>query len=1123
MHRRIFFIILILIISSCKDGNQSFIEKTLFKKLDSKISGISFENRLVENDSMNFFRYSYFYSGAGVATGDLNGDDLVDLFFTSNMNSNELYLNQGNLKFEEIGTQAGTQSFNKWHTGCSMIDINADGLLDISVSVAGIWNDRQNLLYINQGNDENGIPIFAEMAANYGLNDSGFSVQTAFFDYDQDGDIDVYVLNYPPTPFNSKVMDYKKFSEEVTLENSDHLYRNNGDNTFTDVTIESGILNFGLGMGILTMDFNNDNLTDIYVSNDFHTPDFFYVNNGDGTFTESLKKCFQQTSFYGMGIDAADINNDGLTDLMQVDMTAVDNYRSKSNMLGMNISSFYTMLDVGFHYQYMHNSLQVNNGIRPNGLPFFSNVSKLHKVDRTDWSWSSLFADYDNDGFQDLFITNGIKKDINNNDYFKWLKQLDTKIKVKYNELSLVDLSNKMPSKKIDNYIYKNENGTFHKANEKWGVTYEGFSNGTSYADLDNDGDLELILNNIDSTAVIFENQSDSSINHFLKIKLIGSIENPLGLGAKIKIYSDTLNLTQEQSLVRGYQSSTDPIMHFGLGKNTIIDSIKVFWKDGKVSFLENIKSNTTVKIQHKNSFQQKLIIDKKEPLFELVSEEKNPFKYKHVENEFNDFEREVLLPHKMSSFGPGIAIADVNNDRQEDLFVSGAKGFPSYIFISKKTDNTNYKFEKTTLPNPQQEEVDGIFHDINADGLLDLLTVSGGNEEDDLKNSFYKQRIYQQQRNHEFKEVDLLEEAQLSAALVLVNDFDNDAKLDIFYGGRQIPSSYPKPATSYLFSESQENSNKKTTFEKRSSEIIPELKEIGMMTDAVWSDYDLDGDEDLIAVGEWMPISFFENQNGKLTKVEIPEISDQVGWWKNICKGDFDLDGDTDFVVLNLGLNYKYKANEKETFDCYANDFDKNSNLDIVLGYYQEGEQFPVRGRSCSAEQVPEIKRKFKNYHTFASSTIDKIYGQDKLKSGLHLQANQFNHIYIENKGNGQFKSSKLSFDLQASSYNCAMAMDVNSDGYLDLVLAGNIFDAEIETPRSDAEYGTVAIGDGKGNFKKLSYKDTGLYIPYETQDIDIITIGKEKYVLFANNNGPLLIYKLNISNQNTNKIVSN
>jgi len=1100
---------------SCQQQEKKHSNQSLFKELQAARTGIQFENKLAVNDSMNFFKYGYFYMGGGVAAGDLNGDEQVDLFFTGNMNANALYLNQGNLKFEEVSQAAGIQSSGKWHTGCAMTDLNNDGRLDIYVSVAGIWNDRNNLLYINQGNDEKGIPQFKEVAAEWGLDDAGFSIQTAFLDYDQDGDIDVFVVNYSPVSFNTTVAEYKTLMEQKNWEDSDHLYRNNGDGTFTDVTEEAGVLQFGLGIGVISADFNNDNLSDLYVSNDFHTPDFFYLNNGDGTFTESLKECVQQTSFYGMGIDAGDINNDGLIDLMQVDMTAADNYRAKANMASMNIPAFNAMIDQGFHYQYMYNSLQINNGVRKNGLPFFSNVSKLHDLEMTDWSWACLFGDYDNNGFQDLFITNGSRKDINNKDYFKWLKQTDTKLKVKYKELSFADLTAKMSSQKLDNFIYKNTNGSFEKANTDWGLHFEGYSNGATYADLDQDGDLELIINNIDSTAIVFENLANHSEQHYLKIKLVGPEKNQLGLGAKVFVSLADQTLMREQTLVRGYQSSVDPVLHFGLGEASIIDTLKVIWPDGKSQMWTNTEADQLLTMRYEAAKKTpKIDPTNVQAFFQLV--ENDPFGFQHQENKFDDYKREILLPHKMSSFGPGIDVADINGDGQEDLFVSGAKGFPSIIYTSKKKRNAGFEFVKTELSNPEQEDIDGVFFDANGNGSLDLLMVSGGNEEDQLSNDFYRQRIYQDIGQRPKYQASWVDQTRLSASVVLTSDLDKNGVSEVFYGGRQAPGEYPKPVDSYLLSRTEANSLTDQNWTNLGASIAPALKDLGMVTDAIWTDYDQDGDEDLWLVGEWMNITIFENNGDKLKKKEIPGISDQLGWWKDICKGDFDQDGDEDYVLSNLGLNYKYKANAGETFDCYANDFDSNEDIDIVLGYYQEGEQYPVRGKQCSSQQIPELGRKFRNYHSFAIASLDEIYQPEQLKNGLHFKANQFGHVYIENLGNGKLKLKSLPKIFQQSSYNCALSIDINEDGHLDIIMAGNIFDSEAETPRSDSEFGTVALGDGQGNFRKLTFQESGLYIPYETQDIDQITIDGNKYLLFANNDAPLLVYQLNTNNKN-------
>ncbi len=1069
-------------------------ESPVFSKLDIEETGIDFENTLSVNDSMNFFKYGYFYMGGGVSSGDLNGDGLVDLFFTGNMVPNKAYLNRGNMEFQEITEMSGLLSEGLWHTGCLFHDFNADGKLDIYVSVSGIWADRSNLLYINQGNNDSGIPIFEESAESYGLDDSGYTIQACPIDYDNDGDLDLYVVNYPPTAFNAQVSEYKALSESVTLENSDRLYRNNGDETFSDVTVESGVLRFGLGIGVIASDLNQDGFTDLYVSNDFQTPDFFYKNNGDGTFTESLQESFQHTAFYGMGVDVADLNNDLLPDLYQVDMTTTDNYRSKANMSSMNIPAFWEGVEAGFGYQYMYNSLQLNNGLNPDGNPYFSDIAIANNMHATDWSWSCLLADYDQDGLRDVFISNGTRREINNKDYFKWLNQTDTQLKVKFKEMNFADLTEELPEIPTDNYMFKNGGSTFTKVNDAWGVNFTGFSNGATYADLDNDGDLEIILNNIDSTVVVFDNISNKSDKSYLQISLNGSNSNPLGLGAKLYLKAGDRQWYQEHTMVRGFQSSVDSRLHFGLDTLEMIDKIEVVWPDGQSQVLTQVNTNQSITVNYQEADQQYTSPPAAKQLLSLSA---SPMiKYNHIENDFDDYKREVLIPHKMSSLGPKLVTADINGDEVDDVFIPGPRGQNSVLFFSR-----NGTYKQVTISGRDQEDVAGDFVDVDGDGILDLLVTSGGNEIDDLNDTYYSQRYYPNVESLQWSQAELVNsELRVSGSLSLGQDVDGDGIEELFIFGRQIPGNYPSSPKSYIYKDGEDIT----------PQIASEFSDLGMVTAAVWTDYDGNGSEDLILTGEWMGIEIFSNYGGQLIRMTT-ELQSQVGWWKSIEVADFDGDGDNDFIIGNLGTNYKYQASDDSTFDIYSQDFDKDSDQDIVLSFYQEGNQYPVRGRQCSSEQMPTLMSKFPNYHSFASSTVQQIYGEEELQGGIHYQANNFRHIYIENKGAGNLEMSTLPEIFQRYSINAMDTKDINGDGNLDVVMVGNIFDSEVETPRSDAGYGVVAMGNGDGTFEQLPNRLSGLYIPYEAQDVKWINTGDKSHLLVASNNAPLQVYEIN------------
>lgn len=1095
------FSILAIIITGCKD-QKTKTNQPIFESVSPNTSGISFANNLNVTDSTNFFKYGYFYMGGGVAVGDVNNDGLQDIYFTGNQVANKLYLNKGQLEFVDITAQAGVAADDRWITGASMSDVNADGLMDIYVSVAGIWTTTKNILYINQGLDENGIPTFLDEAEQRGVADEGKSIQTCFLDYDQDGDIDIYIANYEQMSFGSYVKDYKEKVDNPVLATSDHLYVNDGNGNFSDGTKAAGLLNFGLAVGVIASDFNNDNLTDLYVSNDFNTPDNFYFNNGDGTFTDLIKETTQHTAFYGMGVDAADINNDGLMDYVQVDMTPVDNFRSKANMASMNIPDFWKNIDAGFHYQYMYNVLQINQGIRPNGQPFFADLAKMSDIDKTDWSWASLFADFDNDSFQDLYVTNGTRRDINNKDFFNWLNRLDIKMKVKYEELTFQELTEMLPSKKVDNYMFRNLNGLkFEHHNKNWGIEYEGFSNGAAYADLDNDGDMEIVINNIDSTACIFNNlTSDHGLANHLRIELQGPENNPLGLGAKVQVSAGNQKLTREQTLVRGFQSSVDPVIHFGVGGVKQIEEVNITWPDGRNQKIENVKSNQLMTLKYSDSERSDQDQSQNRKIFTEITIE-GLQQFVHEENEFDDFQHQILLPHMMSRLGPAVAIADVNGDGKTDIFIGGAKDTAPKVYT--QNEDGSYSVSKFPASEVIYEDVSASFFDADNDGDQDLYVVSGGNDFEAGSNG-YMDRLYLNQGGQLIRS-EALPEFIVSGGTVIAEDYDLDGDLDLFVGGRQLPRKYPMPVSSYLLENVSQNGQLKFEISDQ-----PALKDIGMITTAKWIDMDGDQSKELILAGEWTPIFILEWSDGTLEDVtNTYGLGNTTGWWNVVEAADFDNDGDMDLVAGNLGLNYKYKATSIETFDIYANDYDENGHLDIVLGYYQGDKQFPVRGLSCSSEQIPVIKKKFKNkYNDFAQATLIDIYGSRDLKEGIHYRAQVFSSLYIENLGNKNLKTSDLPFEVQSSSFNSMIITDFNEDGHLDIIAGGNQFNAEVETPRNDACYGWLLKGDGQGNFDYLDYSQSGLYVPYDIRSLRLI--GNET-ILFVSNRGPLKTYSWN------------
>ena len=1069
---------------SKNDVNPNADTFQVFTKLSAAKTGIKFSNNLIETDSLNYLTYAYMYMGGGVAAADFNNDGLNDLFFTGNMVENKLYLNKGNLKFEDISKKAKVTGDKRWFTGVTVADVNGDGFLDIYCSVGGKFKPKENLLYIN-----NGDLTFEESAEKYGLNDAGNSVQATFFDYDLDGDLDVYVANYPPTPFNAPNSFYRFKSKTATDIETDHLYRNDG-NIFTKVTDEAGVRSYGLTLSATIGDLNDDGFPDVYVSNDFSSPDFMYINNGDGTFKNQLKEATHQVAFYGMGVDIADYNNDGLLDIFQVDMDSPNNRRAKANMASMNPQLFWSTVNSGFHYQYMHNCLQLNTGKTKNNTPSFSNVSRLSNTSSTDWSWGPLFADLDNDGWKDLFVSNGTRREVNNRDYFKKLESVKN-----LKETSLA-LTKKIPSEKIDNFVFKNNGDlTFEKVNQQWGIVYEGFSNGVVYVDLDNDGDLEIVLNNIDDEACVFENKS-SEINNFIKIKLKGTKNNPFGLGAKIEIANNNLFQTQELTLTRGFQSSVAPEFNFGLGKSEKIDSLKITWTDGKQQILKNIAANQILTLNYKEASALEKVEKKPENIFTEVTSSIG-LKHEHEENLYDDFKDEVLLPHRTSMYGPFLSTGDINNDGLEDFYIAGSANHTSGLYY--QTEN-GFKRKETSIEKDQNyEDMGSVFFDADNDGDLDLYVVSGGNEFEP-ESEMLQDRLYENDGKGNFKKVlGALPKITSSGSRVYEADYDNDGDLDLFVCGRLVPKNYPAPADSYLLENKSTPNN--IRFEDVTSTVFPQLKKLGLATAASWTDYNNDGKLDVIVVGEWMPIRVFKN-TGK-TFIEVSKevgLDKTTGWWFSMAAGDYDNDGDTDYILGNLGLNYKYKTHKSETFDIYFNDFDKNNKKDIVLSYYNNGKKYPVRGRQCSSEQIPAIKSKFKNYESFSTATLVDVYTEKDLENSLHYQVNSFATTYMENK-DGTFVLHTLPNLAQLSGVNQIIPYDVDKDGNLDGILGGNLFGSEVETPRNDAGKGLFLKGDGRGNFEAIPSKTSGLFIHKDVKDVAMITIQNQKMILVANN----------------------
>jgi hypothetical protein len=1097
---------LIFLFISCISRKESQ-NISLFQKLPSRKTNITFKNALTETDTFNYFLYSYIYMGGGVSVGDFNNDGLADIYFIGNMVSNRLYLNRGDLKFEDVTEISNTGGDKRWMLGSTVCDINNDGLLDIYVSVSGLFDIRENLLFVNQGINDSGIPVFIEEAEKYGIADPGLSTQSTFFDYDNDGDLDLYVANYPITQFQVPPFFYKQMMRNIKMEDSDHLYCNNGNGTFSNVTIESGLLSFGLTLGATVSDLNQDGHKDIYLSNDFTSPDYFFFNNGDGTFTDRTKEVIRQTSFFGMGNDIADYNNDGLPDIMQIDMAPENNKRAKENMSSMDLEDFRDMVKEELHHQYRYSTLFLNRGIINNGLAFFSNAAWIAGVTSTDWSWAALFADFDLDGWKDMYVTNGSRRDINNIDYFNKMDESGYFSKGLDKDEMLEQVKN-MPYKPLTNYIFRNNGDlTFKRYNKEWNITETSYSNGVAYADLDNDGDLEIIVNNIDQKALVYKNNAvETKSGNYLKVKFEGTNANKMGIGSVVYIWINGKVQMAELTLSRGYESSVEPILYFGLGNAKMIDSLRVIWSDGKVQDLKNITANQKLTLKYTGAKVLVHQVQIKKETFEEITDSVE-FEFYHKENEYDDLKYQVLLPHKLSRLGPCISVGDVNNDHLEDFFVGNASKSSGNLFIQSK----NGKFmvqEGSWINDVIFEDTGSLLFDADQDGDLDLYVVSGGNEfPENSKN--YKDRLYiNDGKGHFIKNENAIPEITTSGSCVKSIDFDKDGDLDLFVGGRHVPQKYPFPAKSYIL----ENKSVKGAikFENVTSEIAPDLLEAGMVSSAFCGDIDNDGWTDMVIVGEWMPVCLYRNINGKFLKTNIDGTR---GWWFSIDGADFDKDGDIDLVAGNLGLNFRYQADVEKTFDVYAGDFDNDGNSDIVLSYIQGGKKFPLRSRECFVEQNPAIAVKFPTYKAFAEATVSDIYTKKALKESLHLQAETFASCFLENAGNGKFEIHKLPNEAQLSSVNDMIIEDFNDDGYPDILAAGNLFDVEVVTPRNDAGIGVFLRGKGNGDFELIPARESGFFAPDNVKALSVINLkhDNEKFVLVGNNDGRLKVFRFN------------
>lgn len=1105
---------------------------TIFQELSSSETGVEFVNKVEENDKYNVLEYMNIYTGAGVAAGDIDNDGLPDLFFSGNQTSCKLYLNKGNrngesFNFEDITEKAGLQT-DRWCTGVSMVDINQDGWLDIYVNVSGSpkFGNMANLLYINNGKNAKGEVTFTEKAAEYGIAEKRQTMNASFFDYDKDDDLDLFLITNPADEMLTGVNSLNGRKLQGESAGTDILYRNDGNKNgssprFTDVSKEAGILNDGYSLGCAISDVNGDGFPDIYVSNDFLSNDILYINNQDGTFTDKTSQYLKHTSFASMGNDIADFNNDGLPDICVLDMLPEDNYRKKMLIPTANYDKFQLSLKLGYNPSYTRNTLQLNNGYLPSlfgegkGGVTFSEIAFLSGVSATDWSWSSLLADYDNDGDKDLMVTNGFYRDLGNLDYINYqasqqspMGTMEAKRKEKLKAIHNLD---NVP---LQNYLFENNgNLIFTKRSDDWGFTEKGFSNGACYADLDNDGDLDLVINCFNSEAKIYKNRSNErSKNNFLTVKLNGKKPNLQGIGSKVWLFSDGKMQFQELNPYRGYESTMDIKLVFGLGKIQKIDSVVVEWSDGKRQTVFQSKANKALTINYLPQSNSPQTITN-ELLFNEIAD-KLGINYDHQENNFADFKEQVLLPHLHSKSGPFIAVGDVNGDRLEDFYVGAASGYNGSFFIQNRNGTFTQKVLKKN--NIQAEETGVLLFDADNDKDLDLYVVSGGTENpegsDEQQDSFYEN---DGKGNFTFN-INALPNTKASGSCVSACDFDHDGDLDLFIGGRVSPNEYPLAPRSYLLINNSPLTPRggidKTVFINNSPSGGWGDRRFGagMVTSALWTDYDNDGWQDLMLAGEFMPITIFKNEKGKIVNRKS-EIVNSNGWWNSLASGDFDNDGDIDFVAGNLGLNTRYRASVEEPLSIYAKDFDKNGRIDPIMSYFVQHEKHIFHTRDELITQIPAMKSRFTSYEKYAQATFAESFLKEELANAFMLQSVCFESSYFENKGNGQFTRRALPIEAQFAPVNGILIGDYNGDKHLDVLLAGNSYATETSTGRYDAGTGLLLTGNGKGDFKVNRSAKTGFVADKDVKSLaEIRAADDSKIILVGNNLAKIEAYKI-------------
>ncbi len=1098
----LFLLMICISLISCRNDQSGSTQKPLFSVLSKKRTGIDFVNQLEYSEQFNTYTYRNFYNGAGVGIGDFNNDGLPDLYFCGNMVENKLYLNKGNFVFEDITSKAGVGCTGSWSTGVSIADVNGDGWLDLYICKSGDPNsrNRRNELFINNGN-----LTFSEKAAEYGLSEMGLSNHASFFDYDRDGDLDCYLLN---NSFQS-VTEYDIKPDQRMIRDTlggNKLFRND-NNHFTDVSKEAGIYGskIGFGLGVSVGDVNRDGWPDIYVSNDFFERDYLYINNKNGTFTESLEHQMGETSLGAMGADIADINNDTYPDLFVTEMTPEDNSRRKTKALFENWERYQLKLKNGYHHQFARNTLQLNNGNES-----FSEIGRLSGVSTTDWSWGALIFDMDNDGWKDIFVANGIYKDLLDRDYLDIYSNPSLmRSMIKTEDKAILKLIDMIPSVKISNYAFHNNTDlTFTNLSESWGLGAPSFSNGAAYGDLDNDGDMDLVVNNVNMPPFVYRNGTNTNPgSNFLVIKFKGTEKNTAAIGAGVTVFTEGKSLFQELIPERGFQSSVDNRLHFGLGASKQIDSLSINWPDGGYSVLKNLAANQFLTVDEAKTLKKPGIPSIKEcsGVFQKIEGIKG-IDFVHRENDFVDFDRDRLLFEMISNEGPHMSVGDVSHDGLDDFFICGAKDSPGGLFVQQK----NGQFERTNQKlfeiDQISEDTDCAFFDADQDGDLDLYVASGGNEFP-TSSSALGDRLYLNNGKGQFTKSDqILPGGKYeSTSCVKPIDFDKDGDIDLFVGIRLLPFSYGLPVDGYLLENDGKGNFTDVTDLKASG-----LRKIGMITDMAWADVDKDGDPDMVIVGDWMSVKIFVNENGSFRdESEKYGLANTEGWWHTITAKDVNGDGFVDFILGNQGLNTFFKASPDKPLSMYVNDFDLNGSIEQIICAYNGDKSYPVPMKDDLVKQLPSLATKYPKYADYKDQTIEQIFPPEILNRSVILKTKQMKSCILMNTGKNAFSISPLPVEAQFSPIYSINAEDFNHDGICDLILGGNQYRAKPETGIYDASYGLFLKGNANGTWKSVPNKESGLFTKGEVRDLKILNIDGYRILVVARNNNSLQFFK--------------